>query len=264
MANKKSSPMKQMGGTAIAGLALGAVGMIVGGGIAIHQGSKARRRMEDAKEIADANMAEQKRIADEALKRQQEENAKLEAQKKEYKAMEFVNPYENMENAFEDITVNQQQAQFQAEQGAQQSANIMQGLRASAGGSGIAGLAQAMANQGALQTQQISASIGQQEARNQMAIAKGAQAADMAQRGGEQMKQEFEMSRQATLLGMQAGQAAGANAALQQAYSNQMAAGAAQANLLGAEASMHQQRATAGIAGITGSAGALSTGLMGM
>ena len=61
MANKKSSPMKQMGGTALAGLALGAVGMIVGGGIAIHQGSKARRRMEDAKEIADANMAEQKR-----------------------------------------------------------------------------------------------------------------------------------------------------------------------------------------------------------
>ena len=43
----------------------------------------------------------------------------------------------------------------------------MQGLRGAAGGSGIAGLAQALANQGQLQTQRISASIGQQEAANQ-------------------------------------------------------------------------------------------------
>ena len=95
---------------------------------------------------------------------------------KEYKAMEFKNPFENMENTFEDLTVNQQQAQFQSQQGNQQRANAMQQLKGAAGGSGIAGLAQAMANQGQLQTQRISASIGMQESQNQMASARGATA----------------------------------------------------------------------------------------
>ena len=77
------------------------------------------------------------------------------------------------ENVYEDLTVNQQQAQFQAQQGNQQRADIMQGLKGSAGGSGAAGLAQALANQGQMQNQQISASIGQQEAANQKMRAQG-------------------------------------------------------------------------------------------
>ena len=51
----------------------------------------------------------------------------------------------------------------------------MQGLKGAAGGSGIAGLAQSLAGQGQLQAQQISASIGQQEAMNQRLRAQGAQ-----------------------------------------------------------------------------------------
>jgi len=89
------------------------------------------------------------------------------------------NQFEGLENTAEDLTVNQQQAQFQSEQGNQQRANILQGLKGSAGGSGVAGLAQAMANQGQAQTQQISASIGQQESQNQMA--KASQAASLQQ-----------------------------------------------------------------------------------
>ena len=79
------------------------------------------------------------------------------------------NPYANMENVMEDLTVNQQQAQFETQQGQQQRANIMQQMGGAAGGSGVAGLAQALANQGQLQTQQTSASIGQQERQNVMA-----------------------------------------------------------------------------------------------
>ena len=89
------------------------------------------------------------------------------------------NQFEGLENTAEDLTVNQQQAQFQAQQGDQQRANILGGLKSSAGGSGVAGLAQAMASQGQLQTQQISASIGQQESSNQMA--KAQQAASLQQ-----------------------------------------------------------------------------------
>jgi len=151
-----------------------------------------------------------------------EQQKKLDAQVAAYKGMKFTNPFANMENVYEDLTVNQQEAQFQARQGAQQRANIMQNLRGAAGASGIAGLAQALANQGALQTQRISASIGQQEARNQMAAARGAGAVQIAERQGDQFVQQAEMDRQATILGMQMGQATGANTAYMQAQANQM------------------------------------------
>ena len=104
----------------------------------------------------------------------------------------------------------------------------MQNLRGAAGGSGIAGLAQALANQGQLQTQQISASIGQQESRNQALKAKGAGAVQTAERQGAQFVQQANMDRQATLLGMQMGQTTGANLASQQAQANQMNAQIAQ------------------------------------
>ena len=93
------------------------------------------------------------------------------------------NVYEGMENPYEDLTVNQQQAEFEAQQGSQQRANIMQGLRGAAGASGIAGLAQSLARQGQLQTQQASASIGQQESRNQALAAQGAMQVQQLQRG---------------------------------------------------------------------------------
>ena len=156
------------------------------------------------------------------------QQAILDKQKAEYKSMKFTNPYANMENVYEDLTVNQQQAQFQAQQGSQQRANIMQNMRGAAGSSGIAGLAQALANQGALQTQKISAPIGMQESRNQIAAAKGANAVQIAERGGDKFVQEAEASRQATLLGMQFGATSGANLASARAQANQMQAQMAQ------------------------------------
>ena len=168
------------------------------------------------------------------------EDAKIERDKQQaaLDVQRFENPFADMENVYEDLTVNQQQAQFQAQQGAQQRSNVLESMRGAAGGSGIAGLAQAMANQGQLQTQQISASIGQQEAMNQRLRAQGADRIQTLGRQGEQFVQQSEMNRQATLLGMQMGEATGANVAFQQAQANQMSAGVAQdsatANLFGA------------------------------
>tara|TARA_R100001463_G_scaffold36979_2_gene79551 strand:- start:3681 stop:4358 length:678 start_codon:yes stop_codon:yes gene_type:complete len=169
---------------------------------------------------ANRELAEEQ--ADKARIERAEQQRKLDAQVAAYKGMKFTNPFANMENVYEDLTVNQKQAQFQAKQGAQQRANIMQSLKGAAGASGIAGLAQSLANQGALQTQRISASIGQQEALNQMAAAKGAGAVQIAERQGDQFVQQAEMDRQATLLGMQMGQATGANTAYMQSQANQM------------------------------------------
>ncbi len=167
-----------------------------------------------------------KRQQAEMLKMQKEQQALLEKQKQEYRDIQFTNPYAGMENTYEDLTVNQQQAEFQAQQGQQQRANILGQLRGAAGTSGIAGLAQTLANQGQLQAQQISASIGQQEARNQQLAARGAAAVDLQIRTGDAMVQEAESGRQATLLGAQYGQAAGANEAYQQAVLNTQQASA--------------------------------------
>ena len=102
------------------------------------------------------------------------------------------NLYEGMENRFEDMTVDMRAADFQAQQGQQQRANIMQGLRGAAGTSGIAGLAQSLANQGALQSQQISAGISQQERQNQMLAAQEGARIDQLQRGAGMQLQQME------------------------------------------------------------------------
>jgi len=158
----------------------------------------------------------------EAKKLRKKEQEKLEIQRNQYKAQKFVNPFANMENVYEDLTVNTKQAEFMVKQGDQQRANIMQNFKQAAGASGIAGLAQALANQGALQTAKISAGIGQQEAANRLAAAKGAAANQIAERQGEQALQQMEANRQATLLGMQMGAATGANMGVMQAQANQM------------------------------------------
>jgi hypothetical protein len=188
-------------------------------------------------------MQMQNNIAKENLKFQKEEAAKLEKQKDVYRNMEFKNPYENMENVYEDLTVDQGQAQFQKQMFQQSQANIMQDLKGAAGGSGIAGLAQALAGQGQLASQQASLSIGQQERANKMAQLGEERNIDLMYRQGEASVDEKEMNRQSTLLGMQMGQLTGANNAVAQSQQNQMAAGAAQANMYGQQAAGQQQAA---------------------
>jgi|TARA_R110000765_G_scaffold138524_3_gene238483 hypothetical protein len=159
----------------------------------------------------------------------------LEKQKAKYRNFEFKNPYADMQNPFEDITIDQRAAEYQNQQGQQQRANILSTLRGAAGGSGVAGLAQAMANQGQLQTQQISAGIGQQERQNNIFSAKMAGQIDMTERGGEAMVQSAQMGRQSTLLGIEYGGMAGANAGVQSAYANQMSGFGAQASMLNSQ-----------------------------
>ena len=162
----------------------------------------------------------------------------LEKQKAKYRTFEFKNPYADMQNPMEDMTVDMMAAEFQRQQGQQQRANILSALRGSAGGSGIAGLAQSLANQGTLQAQAIAANIGQQERHNNMMAAKMAGQIDMTERGGEAMVQQAEMGRQSTLLGIEYGGMAGANAGVQSAYSNQMASFGHQSSMLNSQIGM--------------------------
>ena len=153
-------------------------------------------------------------------KRLRRENKRAQGQYREMrddlKSLEITNPYKDLnttfENTFEDLTVNQQQAQFQAQQGQQARANLLSNLRSAAGGSGIASLAQVLANQQQVQGQQISASIGQQEAANQRASAQGAmnvqrmtQQAQETVGYGDYLREQGENQRQMNLMNLKAG-----------------------------------------------------------
>ena len=139
----------------------------------------------------------------------------------------FKNSYANMENTYEDLTVNQQQAQFQAQQNQQSQANIMQNLRGAAGGSGIGGLAQALANQSQIANQKASASIGMQESANQRLAAQGAAQVQQMGAQGEMFAQQQRISgagiarglqadKTGTLLGMAQADKAAADQAIQE------------------------------------------------
>tara|TARA_X000001382_G_scaffold67507_1_gene46901 strand:- start:254 stop:1093 length:840 start_codon:yes stop_codon:yes gene_type:complete len=167
----------------------------------------------------------------------------LAKQKEQYRQFQFKNPYANMENQFEGMTVDTKAANFAMQQANQQRADLMQNLRGAAGGSGIASLAQVLANQGALQAQQASISIAQQERQNQQMERQGAGQADMTERGGEAMVQSAEMQRQTTLLGIEYGGMGGANAAVQGAYGNQMSAMAAAGQMQSARYGANMQLA---------------------
>ena len=133
---------------------------------------------------------------------QQEANMELAKRKTDLEGTDISNPYANMENAYEDLTVNTQQAEFEQQQNQQSQANIMQNMGGAAGSSGVAGLAQAMANQGAQQTAKASASIGAQESMNQKLAAQGQESVQSKERYGKALEQDRRLDMNETMLGM--------------------------------------------------------------
>ena len=134
-----------------------------------------------------------------------------------FQDQEITNPYENLENTFEDLTVNTQQAEFEARQNQQAQADIMGNLQGAAGSSGIAGLAQAMANKSTQDAARASASIGQQESRNESMRAQGAASVQSQRAAGESSRQQRELARDEAILGMRMGETAAQQAQVGQA-----------------------------------------------
>ena len=123
------------------------------------------------------------------LARREEAQEGYDASMANYFAQDTSNLYSNLENTMEDLTVNTQAADFAAQQQAQGLSNILGQASQAAGGSGIAALAQSLANQQSQNAVQASASIGQQEQRNQMLAAQQASRLQgMERRGAEQSR----------------------------------------------------------------------------
>ena len=154
----------------------------------------------------------------------EEQEKLLNIERDKYRAQTFINPFGDLENPFEDLTVNTQQAEFLSRRLEQAQSNILSTLRDAAGASGIAGLAQTLANQNMLKNAKISADIAKQEGANRLAAAKGSLSVELAEAKGEAMRQNMEASKQATLLGMQQAITGVAASNMSQAQSNQMSA----------------------------------------
>jgi len=136
--------------------------------------------------------------------------------------MDTSNPYANQQNVYEDLTVNTQQADMLAGQQQQALGNTMQNLQGAAGGSGIADLAQSMANQQSQNLQAATASIGQQEAGNQRLMM--GQEAQMQQNmvEGDMLSRQMEASKTTGMLNRAGQRLSAANQARQQATNSIM------------------------------------------
>ncbi len=118
----------------------------------------------------------------------------------QYQDSEYVDPYASMENIYEDLTVNTQQAEFQKQMALQQQADTLDALRSTAGASGAAGLAQVLSGSFARQQQQASASIGEQERKNQLLALQGAEQLQRLQAEGQLAGQAFEQQKLENIL----------------------------------------------------------------
>jgi len=142
------------------------------------------------------------KAADAAAEKERKARAEMKKLRATYANLDTSNPFLNMQNVFENLTINQKQYELQNQQFQQSQANILSSLRGAAGGSGIAALAQSLAQQGQIASQQSAAEIGQQEQRNQMlALQEDARIQDKEIQG-EMYSRGLERDKIATLLGM--------------------------------------------------------------
>ena len=119
-----------------------------------------------------------------------------------YEDLDTSNPYLNMENTMEDLTINQ----------------------SAAGSSGIASLAQSLSQQGQLAAQRSAASIGQQESRNIMAERGQAAKIQQMERAGQSQQQQLELQKHGSLQQMSHQEMAQAGAAAHQSEMQRMQA----------------------------------------
>jgi hypothetical protein len=128
--------------------------------------------------------------------------AEHDRRKAQFEGLDTSNVYANMENTMEDLTVNQQAANFQAQQEQQGLSNIMGQMQGAAGGSGIAALAQSLAGQQSQNLQRSSADIGRQERQNQVAERQQAGNLQLYEAKGELMSRQAEQEKVETMFGM--------------------------------------------------------------
>ena len=151
---------------------------------------------------------------------QRQAQGEFDRNKTRYESLDTSNLATNLENTYEDLTVNTQAAQFAAQGQQQVLANTMGGLNNAAGGGGIAAMAQAMAGQQSQNMQMASNSIASQESGNQAAQAQMAGSLQQMELAGAEKSRSAELEKTETMLGMSQARLGAANAARDKATSS--------------------------------------------
>jgi len=151
---------------------------------------------------------------------QRQAQGEFDRNKARYEGLDTSNLATNLENTYEDLTVNTQAAQFAAQGQQQVLANTMGGMNNAAGGGGIAAMAQAMAGQQSQNMQIASNSIASQESGNQAAQAQMAGSLQQTELAGAKDSRNAELEKTETMLGMSQARLGAANAARDKATSS--------------------------------------------
>jgi hypothetical protein len=151
---------------------------------------------------------------------QRQAQGEFDRNKARYEGLDTSNLATNLENTYEDLTVNTQAAQFAAQGQQQVLANTMGGMNNAAGGGGIAAMAQAMAGQQSQNMQMASNSIATQESSNQAAQAQMAGSLQQTELAGAKDSRNAELEKTETMLGMSQQRLGAANAARDKATSS--------------------------------------------
>ena len=151
---------------------------------------------------------------------QRQAQGEFDRNKARYEGLDTSNLATNLENTYEDLTVNTQAAQFAAQGQQQVLANTMGGMNNAAGGGGIAAMAQAMAGQQSQNMQMASNSIASQESGNQAAQAQMAGSLQQMELAGAEKSRSAELEKTETMLGMSQARLGAANAARDKATSS--------------------------------------------
>lgn len=136
-----------------------------------------------------------------------------------YSNLSTSNPYVNMENTMEDLTINQEQTQFQRQALQQSQKNILSTLRPSVGGSGVAALSQALVRQSERSEERLVADIAEQQVKNRTQALQQRERIQALAREGSKIPMEFRTQQIGAMMGMAQEQYASDKDLQQQYYS---------------------------------------------
>ena len=139
---------------------------------------------------------------DKKSKKLKEAEQELEASKEAYASLDTSNPYDEMNNPYEDLKISLLDMEARKNQHEQDTANALSVLRETQGGSGAAELANTLAFENQIMAQEMVADVGEQESENSRRNAEFKARIQELKAEGEILSKESNMDKNETLLGM--------------------------------------------------------------
>ena len=139
---------------------------------------------------------------DKKSKKLKKAEQELDARKEAYASLDTSNPYDHMDNPYEDLEISLLEMDARKNKHEQDTANALDALRETQGGSGAAELANTLAFENKIMAQEMAADVGKQESENNKRNAEFKARIQELKAEGEIMSRQSNMDKNETLLGM--------------------------------------------------------------